>query len=299
VCRTKEEKAQRVGACDWASIGRIRRSLCIPVMANGGIASPEDLEECLSATGADAVMSSEMSLCSPDFVFRPVGSARMPVDQVVDRLLALAVEHELHNGYKPMRAHLFKLLFPALTMHPHVRERLGSSSSIQDMARFAQELAATGWEKTLLERDPEGWRTASWYYRHRPDRLVLDDTARHGEEEEGAVSEIPSAGRTLEKHQELLQLVDAELRDASAEYAAALEAECRVNKKDRNRLKRRMVKAENRKEKLQRKIGNFVSDAEKSKCKEEEQTAENGELGVAKDQKTGGADSKPTTEGAN
>ena len=79
--RNKEEKAQRVGQCDWEMIGRIRKAIGIPLIANGGIATPEDAEACRAATGADAVMSSEMSLSAPD-VFRPLGQPRAPTDQV-------------------------------------------------------------------------------------------------------------------------------------------------------------------------------------------------------------------------
>lgn len=116
--RNKEEKAQRVGTCDWAMIARIREAVPeIPIIANGGIGGPEDVEACLATTGADAVMTSEMSLVSPADVFRPGGSPRsVTVHEQVKRYLDLVAVYEplMWMAYKPVRAHLFKMLYPGL-----------------------------------------------------------------------------------------------------------------------------------------------------------------------------------------
>ena len=53
----------------------------------------EDVERCLTVTGVDAVMSSEMTLCRPD-VFRPAGAPRGPVDAMVKRYGELAAKYE-------------------------------------------------------------------------------------------------------------------------------------------------------------------------------------------------------------
>ena len=86
--RNKDEKAQRVGSPDWVTIGKVRAAVGVPVIANGGIATPDDVEACLAATGCAAAMTSEMSLSTP-YVFQAVGSARPSVDSVVGRLSAL------------------------------------------------------------------------------------------------------------------------------------------------------------------------------------------------------------------
>ena len=54
--RTREQKC--ACECDWAAIGRVKAALTIPVIANGGIERPEDIERCLAITGCDAVMIS-------------------------------------------------------------------------------------------------------------------------------------------------------------------------------------------------------------------------------------------------
>ena len=53
--RTKEDgyKAERI---NWAAIGEIRQRLTIPVIANGEIWDWQSAQDCLAATGCDAVM---------------------------------------------------------------------------------------------------------------------------------------------------------------------------------------------------------------------------------------------------
>ena len=45
--RTKEQNKQLVGECDWKIIKKIKQSVNIPVLANGGIYDYHDVERCL------------------------------------------------------------------------------------------------------------------------------------------------------------------------------------------------------------------------------------------------------------
>ena len=58
--RTREEKKQLIADCDWEMIRRIKEHFRgrVPVIANGGIETFEDVQRCLAFTGADGVMSS-------------------------------------------------------------------------------------------------------------------------------------------------------------------------------------------------------------------------------------------------
>ena len=44
------------GKADWRAIARVKQAVCIPVVANGDVATPEDAAQILEQSGADAVM---------------------------------------------------------------------------------------------------------------------------------------------------------------------------------------------------------------------------------------------------
>jgi len=60
--RTKEQNKDKVGSCDWEMIRKIKESLNIPVVANGGVYTFPDVNKCLAETNADGVMSAEALL---------------------------------------------------------------------------------------------------------------------------------------------------------------------------------------------------------------------------------------------
>lgn len=65
--RTREHKKQETGTANWYIIKRIKETLRIPVVANGGMATYNDCLKCLEYTGCDGVMSSEAILEYPAF----------------------------------------------------------------------------------------------------------------------------------------------------------------------------------------------------------------------------------------
>lgn len=84
--RTKEDgyKAERI---DWQAIGEIRQRLAIPVVANGEIWDWQSAQDCLAATGCDAVMIGRGALNVPN-LSRVIkyNEPRMPWPQVVELL---------------------------------------------------------------------------------------------------------------------------------------------------------------------------------------------------------------------
>ena len=53
------------GSADWEAIGRIKKSLDIPVIANGDIKNSRDAIKCLEVTNADGVMIGRASMGAP------------------------------------------------------------------------------------------------------------------------------------------------------------------------------------------------------------------------------------------
>ncbi|PLL99521.1 tRNA dihydrouridine(16) synthase DusC [Klebsiella michiganensis] len=84
--RTKEDgyKAERI---DWQAIGEIRQRLTIPVVANGEIWDWQSAQDCLAATGCDAVMIGRGALNVPN-LSRVIkyNEPRMAWPQVVELL---------------------------------------------------------------------------------------------------------------------------------------------------------------------------------------------------------------------
>lgn len=65
--RRREQKGHLTGVADWSFIRYLREHLPkdTVIFANGNILQPGDVEKCLEATGADAVMSAEGNLSDP------------------------------------------------------------------------------------------------------------------------------------------------------------------------------------------------------------------------------------------
>lgn len=70
--RRREQKGHNTGLADWTMIRYLRESLPkeTVIFANGNILQHEDIQKCLDATGADAVMSAEGNLYDPT-IFAP------------------------------------------------------------------------------------------------------------------------------------------------------------------------------------------------------------------------------------
>ncbi|KAI1437710.1 FMN-linked oxidoreductase [Xylaria sp. CBS 124048] len=71
--RRREQKGHLTGVADWEYIRYLRDNLPedTVIFANGNILQHSDLEECLEATGADAIMSAEGNLSDPSIFAAP------------------------------------------------------------------------------------------------------------------------------------------------------------------------------------------------------------------------------------
>ncbi|KAI1468251.1 FMN-linked oxidoreductase [Daldinia caldariorum] len=71
--RRREQKGHITGVADWGYLRYLRENLPkeTVIFANGNILQHEDIERCLEATGADAVMSAEGNLSDPAIFARP------------------------------------------------------------------------------------------------------------------------------------------------------------------------------------------------------------------------------------
>ncbi|CAD7940364.1 unnamed protein product [Amoebophrya sp. A120] len=151
--RTKEEKGQHVKQVDWEAARLIKekfrnRGDKVPIFSNGGIENYADVERCFEYTGCDAVMSSEALLEDPQlFAFRPTWTScgtnggvstggvkihqRKPQDIIFEEYAHYAKQTDAK--FKCVKAHCFHMLYAGLQTFPKLREKVGKSTSIDEM----------------------------------------------------------------------------------------------------------------------------------------------------------------------
>jgi tRNA-dihydrouridine synthase 1 len=120
--RLRDQKGHLTGLADWKMIRYLRDNLPAEtvIFANGNILQHEDLEKCLSATGADGIMSAEGNLSNPAIFAAPPPAGQEPrgywrgrdgkggwrVDEVFRRYLDILHENVL-GVPPPQRRPLF------------------------------------------------------------------------------------------------------------------------------------------------------------------------------------------------
>ena len=143
--RTKEDgyKAERI---NWQAIGEIRQRLSIPVVANGEIWDWQSAQDCMAATGCDAVMIGRGALNVPN-LSRVVkeNAPRMPWPEVVAMLQKYTrLEKQGDTGMyhvariKQWVGYLRKEYAEATTLFEQIR----TLKSSPDIARAIQALKA-------------------------------------------------------------------------------------------------------------------------------------------------------------
>lgn len=172
--RTKEEKKQKTGDCDWETIRLIREAVNVPVIANGGIGCAADVERCLATTKCEGVMSSEAVLENPALFS---GDTAFSGLTPLQRQLRLAREYlDLADKYPPrslkiVKKHVIQFLFgPFMTNKDHIETLFRGQTTADVRATI------TGLEKACgdpsdaalsLRLAGAPGKAGVWYMRHR------------------------------------------------------------------------------------------------------------------------------------
>jgi len=173
--RTRHQNKETVGACDFGAISTIKASVQIPVFANGGIATFDDVEQCLALTGVDGVMSSEAALENPALFCKNRDAEGNYIDQdrlvreyldLAEQYLPASVVTGKDHCPKCVKAHLFKMLYAGLQANHDLRDRVGSAIVFREYREIARELEARAWKQPLFHHSSYDFEE-SWYFRHR------------------------------------------------------------------------------------------------------------------------------------
>jgi len=120
------------GLADWDKIRAVKEAVSVPVFANGNILYHSDIDRCLEATGADAVMSAEGNLYNPTlFAPNPPGLAaydsglHLPHADLALEYLRIVKGIKTKTPLSAIKGHLFKLMRPGLARELDLRDRLG------------------------------------------------------------------------------------------------------------------------------------------------------------------------------
>jgi tRNA-dihydrouridine synthase 1 len=151
--RIKEHNKDLMGPANWDIIKKIKESVSIPVFANGGIRTMQDVQECFEYTGVDGVMSSEAILENPAFF----DSNFYHMEDLMLEYIDLAEKYE--ENYCTVRSHLYKSLFSGFKEHVDLRDDLYKVESYDEMRQVCMEL-----KERRLDIAPED--KIEWYHRY-------------------------------------------------------------------------------------------------------------------------------------
>jgi tRNA-dihydrouridine synthase 1 len=145
--RKREQKGHHTGLADWSKIKAVKEVVNIPVIANGNILYHSNLEDCLKETGADGVMVAEGHLFNPTILHSDLPPLTWEIAEEY-----LDICKELIPVTRPVviKSHLFKIFQSSFAVHTDLRDRMGVSSTLEQMIRITQEL------KERIEKERQG-----------------------------------------------------------------------------------------------------------------------------------------------
>lgn len=143
--RRREQKGHHTGLADWSKIKAVKDAVNIPVIANGNILYHDDLERCIKETGADGVMTAEGHLFNPTIL----DSNSPPLTwEIAEEYLDICKELKPSTRPVVIKSHLFKIFHASFTKHTDLRDRMGVTTTLEEMIKITHELK----ERIEIER---------------------------------------------------------------------------------------------------------------------------------------------------
>jgi tRNA-dihydrouridine synthase len=129
--RTKTQKYG--GQADWDAIAELRQAVSVPVIGNGDVQTPADIDCMKAHTGCDAVMIGRAAIGNP-WIFARIDKADVAYEDVVAairlHLKEMVAYYGEKEGLKLFRKHLKRYLEPFAFVQPLLPQMLTVSHQI-------------------------------------------------------------------------------------------------------------------------------------------------------------------------
>jgi len=174
--RTRLQRGNDTGSCDWDAIAEVVRRLGhrVPIIANGGISNLDDVISCIKRTGAHGVMSSEAILEYPA-AFNDTGTVATSGRRTGPGRLHLAREYldlvkrfppdeaGQGSGFKCVKSHLHRMLHHDLQTETSLRDALENCEEYDDFYGILNSVEKLHDQMGHAVKEEK----LSWYMRHR------------------------------------------------------------------------------------------------------------------------------------
>lgn len=156
--RTKEQGYS--GGADWEMIGRAKKKVSIPVLANGDVHSPETAARALAVSKCDGLLIARGALGNP-WIFRQIAAAlageAWAAPTIAERVAVVAeharlhvTQYEEHADLVTFRKHL-TWYFKGLPGAKAQRDRLTKVATIEELDAVLDDLAAFAGARAVPE----------------------------------------------------------------------------------------------------------------------------------------------------
>eukprot|EP00593_Proboscia_inermis_P011255 CAMPEP_0171308418 /NCGR_PEP_ID=MMETSP0816-20121228/18576_1 /TAXON_ID=420281 /ORGANISM="Proboscia inermis, Strain CCAP1064/1" /LENGTH=395 /DNA_ID=CAMNT_0011791327 /DNA_START=64 /DNA_END=1251 /DNA_ORIENTATION=+ len=174
--RTRLQKGSVTGAADWDAMKSVveRLGRRVPVLVNGGIATLDDVRECLAYTGADGVVSSESVLEYPP-LFTETQTCKVGGKRTGPGRVALAGEYlKLCRRFPPeeggggaalqcIRMHLEVMLYEDWQHYPDLESVFRTAANASTFETIVDEIMKRQNKRGHIVEEER----LTWYMRHR------------------------------------------------------------------------------------------------------------------------------------
>ena len=182
--RTKEQKSQNCGPCNWDAIKEIKKMVKIPVIANGGLGSFEDIDKLFEYTGCDCVMSGEKMIEMPTFFSKKLYDINDIALEYCDIWKKYKPNNQINKTHmSQIRGHMFKFLYTGCNMFPEYHQKLGLTENLDEVINIVKTM------KDLM-KDVKLEDKYGWYMRYRKNNNNIEKQKKKDEEKKKKENDI-------------------------------------------------------------------------------------------------------------